>query len=88
LVKKEDIPNKDKLLKQIEEIKRAIERAKFITYQLLEFARKMSPKLDFVQINEVIEECVGFLEKEASYYNIRFEKELQPDLSPVLADYG
>uniref|UniRef100_A0A7V5XH31 histidine kinase n=1 Tax=Thermodesulfobacterium geofontis TaxID=1295609 RepID=A0A7V5XH31_9BACT len=88
LAKMEDIPYKDKLLKQIEGIKRAIERAKFITYQLLEFARKMSPKLDFVQINEVIEECVGFLEKEASYYNIRFEKKLQPDLPLVLADYG
>ena len=83
-----EIPYKNKLLKQIEGIEKAVERAKSIIYRLLGFARKMSHKLDLVNLNEVINECLSFLEKEASYHNIRFEKELQPDLSPILADCG
>ncbi len=84
----ENFPYKDKFLKQIEAMEKAIQRGKSIIHQLLGFTRRITSHLEPVQVNEVIEECLRFIEKEASYYNIYLEKDFQSDLPPITANYG
>lgn len=84
----EDFPYKDKFLRQIDAIEKAVQRGKNIIHRLLGFTKRITPQLEPVKINEVIEECLSFLEKEATYHNIRFEKDFQPDLPTIIADYG
>ena len=83
-----DFKYKDKFLSEIESVGDAVERSRKITHRLIGFARRMDVKMELVSVNAVIEEVCGFLEKEASYQNIKIEKSLQPDLPSVLSDHG
>jgi two-component system, NtrC family, sensor kinase len=59
---------------------------KKVTHRLLGFARRMEPTVEKVLINEILEECVGFLENEARYQNITIQKELAADLPMISSD--
>ena len=76
--------------KNLEEFKRALkqvdtqgQRCKEITHKLLSFARKTSPKLEEVQINEIIKEVVAITDM-AAYtkisMNTHFDERLPPHL--------
>jgi two-component system NtrC family sensor kinase len=46
----------------------------------------MEPTEEKVMVNQILEECVGFLENEARYRNISINKELAPDLPTTASD--
>ena len=78
-----------KTVKNLEEFRRALKqvdvqghRCKEITHKLLSFARKTSPEIEKVQINEVIEEVVAITDT-AAYTNIEMETELDQNLPPI-----
>lgn len=72
--------------KAVEQIKHHVRRAGTITHRLLGFSRKMSSQQEKVQINELVEETVSFVEKEASYNNITIDKNLAPNLPATMID--
>ena len=74
-----------KSLKKIEE---HVERAKKVTHGMLGFARRMEPHLEDVDINEVLQETITFLESYARTNNITIEKELRPDLPIIASDHA
>lgn len=61
-------------------------RCKEIVRGLLEFARRRGEELARVQVNEVLEKCVGLMSKQAAFLNIQWEKQFQADLPQVAAD--
>lgn len=61
-------------------------RCKEIVRGLLDFARRRGEEPARVQLNEVLEKCVGLMSKQASFLNIQWEKQLQSDLPQVAAD--
>jgi len=79
---------KEKFLKQLTSLQGAVDRSRTITHRLLGFARRMDVKFEPVQINDVINEVLGFLTKEASYHNIEITHELQSDLPQIRSDRG
>ncbi len=79
---------KDKFGKSIDGIQNAVERCKVITHRLLGFARRMDSALEHIDINALLGEVLGFLEKEALYNHIRFELNLDDDLLTVYSDRG
>ena len=83
-----DFIYKDKFLAQLTSLQGAVDRSRTITHRLLGFARRMDVKLEPVQINDVINEVLGFLHKEASYHNIEITRELEPHLPQVTSDRG
>lgn len=79
---------KEKFLHQLTSLQGAVDRSRTITHRLLGFARRMDVKFEPVQINDVINEVLGFLTKEASYHNIEITPDLHPDLPLVQSDRG
>jgi two-component system, NtrC family, sensor kinase len=83
-----DFRQREKFLDQLASLQDAVVRARTITHRLLGFARRMETSLTLVQLNEVVQEVLSFLEKEAVYRNIHIILQLQADLPVIRADHG
>ncbi len=89
LLKEEDVANSanfQEFQEAIKKIEYHADRVKKVTHRLLGFARRMEPTEEKVMVNQVLEECVGFLENEARYRNINIQKEMAPDLPTIASD--
>ncbi len=89
LLKEEDVsqsPNLQEFQESIKKIEYHAERVKKVTHRLLGFARRMEPTVEKVMVNQVLEECVGFLENEARYQNIIIQKELESNIPTISSD--
>ncbi len=84
----EEFEHKEKLLHSIDGILGAVQRCKVITHRLLGFARRMDVAFEHIDISDLLQEVLGFLEKEASYSRIRFEKSFAEKLPMVFSDRG
>lgn len=83
-----DFQYREKFITQLDSLLKAVQRSRTITHRLLGFARRMDVTLGPVQINEVISEVIGFLDKEALYRSIKIELALQNDLPVIQSDPG
>lgn len=83
-----DFPRQDKFMAQLSALENAVERASTITHRLLGFARRMDVSLKKLQLNEVIQEVLGFLQREILYRNIQLTLKLQEDLPMIIGDQG
>ncbi|MBF0508688.1 MAG: two-component sensor histidine kinase [Deltaproteobacteria bacterium] len=83
-----DFPNKDRFLPQVDAIKKSVDRCRGITHRLLGFARRMEVHIELLDLNEVIQEVLGFLEKEAMHRNVNLNLQLVEDLPRIESDRG
>jgi two-component system NtrC family sensor kinase len=84
----EDFKYKEKFYASIAGIQNSVSRCKVITHRLLGFARRMDVILEKIKLNELIQEVLNFLEKEAMYSRIRMELHFQEDLPEIYCDRG
>ena len=75
----------EEYLKSIIKIKQHVNRAGTITHRLLGFSRKISAEYD-VQVNELLQETLSFLEKEAETNNIVLNLQFDEQLPTVRTD--
>ena len=80
--------DREKLLAQVDSILRSVNRCREITHRLLGFAKRMDVKVETIYLNELLQEVLGFLEKEAFHRNIKVNFNLAPDLAPIANDRG
>ena len=80
------VRNLDEYRKSIEQIKHHVRRAGTITHRLLGFSRKISAEKQSVQLNDLIEEALSFVEREASYNNIMIVRNFREDLPTTMTD--
>jgi two-component system NtrC family sensor kinase len=83
-----DFPDKDRFVNLVKAIIQSVERCRTITHRLLGFARRMDVEVQVLDINEVLEETLGFLEKEALYKNVKLDLDLTKNLSKIESDRG
>ncbi|MBI5572678.1 MAG: two-component sensor histidine kinase [Desulfomonile tiedjei] len=83
-----DFPDKAKFLGPLAAIVSAVERCRTITHRLLGFAKRMDVEMEILDVNEVLQETAGFLEKEALHRNIKFRLHLEPNLPRIESDRG
>lgn len=83
-----DFQYRDKFLHLLTTLQNAVTRSRTITHRLLGFTRRMDVSLESVQVNRVIGEVLGFLEKEAQNRKIGFCLDLQEYLPPLMSDHG
>lgn len=83
-----DFPYREKFETLIVAILNSVDRCRNITHRLLGFARRMDVQIEVLDVNEVIQEVLGFLEKEALYRNIDLHLNLAPNLSRIASDRG
>ena len=74
------------VLDYLERIQNQVERARSVTHRMLGFARRMEPRLETVNINQVIEEAYSFVEKEALFNNVKVELDLDESLPLIQSD--
>jgi two-component system NtrC family sensor kinase len=80
--------DREKLLSLVDSVLGSVKRSRDITHRLLGFAKHMDVKVETIFLNELIEEVLGFLDKEAFHRDIHVSLNLAPDLAPVAHDRG
>ncbi len=80
--KPENITNLEEYQNSIAKIKHHVSRAGTITHRLLGFSRKISAEYD-VQVNELLQETLSFLENEAHGNNIALNLQLDENLPTI-----
>lgn len=83
-----NFPDKEKFLGPLNVILQSVQRCRTITHRLLGFARRMEVEIEVLDVNEVVKEVLGFLEKEALHRNIQLGLHLATDLSRIASDRG
>ncbi len=80
------VKNMAEYQKAVEQIKHHVRRAGTITHRLLGFSRKITTEKQSVKLNDLIEETVSFIEREASYNNITIIRNYAEDLPTTMTD--
>ena len=70
----------------IDKIEAHVERARKITHNMLGFIRKMEPRLDDVDVNEVVKQTVDLLQNQARLNNTVIRTQFGEDLPIVASD--
>ncbi len=84
----ENFPWKEKFLKHINAITKSVERCSTITHRLLGFAKRMDTRIETIDLKSLIQEVLGFLEKEAMHRNITIEYHVDEHLPTIESDKG
>ncbi|MFH2125468.1 MAG: ATP-binding protein, partial [Pseudomonadota bacterium] len=67
-------------------IQQHVERVRSVTHRLLGFARRMEPRLEKLEVNQVLTEAFSFLEREAKLKGVEVNLELARDLPSLNTD--
>ncbi|MFH1672389.1 MAG: ATP-binding protein [Pseudomonadota bacterium] len=89
LLKKEgiaDSPNLKEFEDSIDQIKKQARRCRRITHNLLCFSRKLEPKVGDVRVNNLIEEVVVLVEREAKVNGITITRNFDDNLPVIWTD--
>lgn len=80
------VKNIDEYQKAVTQIRHHVKRAGTITHRLLGFSKKMSAQNEHVNINDLINETLSFVEREAETSNITIIREFCEDLPTTMTD--
>ena len=81
-------PRAEKFLKHIASITKSADRCSTITHRLLGFAKRIDTQIETIDLEILIREVLGFLEKEASHRNIKINYDIEENLPSVESDKG
>jgi two-component system NtrC family sensor kinase len=84
----DEMPPREKFLKQIDSILGSVERCSAITHRLLGFAKHMDVHKQQIDVELLLKEVLGFLGKEAGYRNIQVDFDIPDDLPNIESDRG
>ncbi|MCR5259390.1 MAG: two-component sensor histidine kinase [Desulfovibrio sp.] len=83
-----DFPRKERIVALIGSIGQAVDRARGITHRLLGFSRRMEANMQQMQLAEVIEETMSFVERDAQRRGVELAASLDRGLPEVTSDRG
>jgi signal transduction histidine kinase len=88
LLMSDTLPPKEKLLDLIDSVLRSADRCGGITHRLLGFAKHMQVQTETIELDVLIREVLGFLEKEAAYRGIEVVFDFPPECPTTVSDRG
>ncbi|MBS3754505.1 MAG: two-component sensor histidine kinase [Desulfobacterales bacterium] len=80
--------DKEKLMRSVSQVLHSVSRCRDITHRLLGFARRIGVEYELLDINEVLTETLGFLEKEAHHRNLDIRCRLSEEIPKIYSDRG
>ena len=83
-----DFPEKDKYNKLIGSIAKSVDRCSTITHRLLGFAKRIDTRIERIDLENLIKEVLGFLDKEASTRDISINYNIDSRLPSIESDKG
>jgi len=78
--------NLEEYLASLSSIDEMVERARKVVHNMLNYARKMEPRLEDVDINKTLNQTIDFLENYARINNIDIQTDLASDLPIIASD--
>ncbi len=75
--------DRDKFLTSVNGILNSVKRARTITHQLLGFARRMDVTPEVIDVNDIVREVLGFLEKETLFRDVDIKQNLRENLPRI-----
>jgi PAS domain S-box-containing protein len=84
----EDLEPSDPINEELETIANEALRCRKIVSSLLDFARQKKPRKEPQDLNQIVEETVVLLNKQAAFRDISLERHLEADLPPIKVDKG
>jgi two-component system NtrC family sensor kinase len=84
----DDFANKERFLDLLRSIHSSVVRCRAVTHRLLGFARQMDVAPEVIDLNDLIREVLGFLEREAFHREIQVDLDLPEDLPSIKSDRG
>lgn len=88
LLMSEKIPPKERMLDLVDSVLRSADRCGGITHRLLGFAKHMQVQSETIELNKLLEEVLGFLEKEAAYRDLQVILNYPPEPPTTVSDRG
>jgi two-component system NtrC family sensor kinase len=79
-------PSEGIMRDNLERIEKDANRCQSIVQGLLDFARQREPKIETLELNDVLEKTVDLFESQPLFHNIEIVKQYQPDLPAISAD--
>jgi two-component system NtrC family sensor kinase len=81
-------PPKEKILDLLDSVLRSADRCGGITHRLLGFAKHMQVQTETVELDQLLVEVLGFLEREAKYRDIEIELDFPEEAPEIVSDRG
>ncbi len=88
LTMSEELPPREKLVGLVQSVLKAADRCGGITHRLLGFAKHMDVQRETINLDLLLHEVLGFLEKEASYRNLRVDFNFPEEPPKIVSDRG
>jgi signal transduction histidine kinase len=82
------MPPREKMIALVDSVLNSADRCGGITHRLLGFAKHMDIQRVSIDLDELLHEVLGFLEKEASYREIQVEFQYTEDPPRIVSDRG
>ena len=79
-------PDEGLMRENLERIEKDAKRCQNIVQGLLDFARQRDPKMESVNLNDMVERAISLFENQALFLNIEVVKDYRRDLPPVFID--
>jgi signal transduction histidine kinase len=88
LMLSEELPPREKLIALVNSVLNSADRCGGITHRLLGFAKHMEVQRENIDLDVLIKEVLGFLEKEAVYRDIHVDFNIPEDPPTITSDRG
>lgn len=88
LLMSEAVPPREKMLDLLDSVVRSAERCGGITHRLLGFAKHMQVQTETIELDQLLVEVMGFLEKEAAYRDLHIELDFPEEAPEIVSDRG
>jgi two-component system NtrC family sensor kinase len=85
---KPDFNYKEKIVGSVDSILKSVERCSAITHRLLGFAKRMDINVEVIDLELLLKEVTGFLEREAGLRNIEINFNIEKNLPSIESDRG
>ena len=77
-----------RLIGLVDSVLQSVERCSIITHRLLGFARHIDVRIESLDLRKLMEEVLGFLNKEAEYRDIHIDLQADENLPEIQSDRG
>ena len=84
----EEFSQKAKFTELLDSTLKSVDRCRKITHRLLGFAKRIDVQIESMSINAVVQEVLGFLEREALYRKIDIRLKLVDPVNQIVSDRG
>ena len=83
-----EFPRREKVVSELDAIARSVDRCRAVTHRLLGFARRMDARCEPIQLDQLLDEVLSFLETEAKQRSVMVVRNYPGEAVVIQSDRG